>query len=71
MSGEKHSGSCRTLTRSGSPPHERGKDIVFVYLTPRIGITPAWAGKRRSMTARGRVRRDHPRMGGEKFIDIR
>ena len=29
-------------------------------------ITPAWAGKSFSITARGRVRRDHPRVGGEK-----
>ena len=30
-------------------------------------ITPAWAGKSFSITARGRVRRDHPRVGGEKL----
>ena len=45
VGGEKHSGSCRTLTRSGSPPRGRGKAFTTVsgFVTGRI--TPAWAGK--------------------------
>ena len=61
---------CMTLicTRPdrGSPPRGRGK-VSFVVLTLSvIGITPAWAGKRRAASSRRSVRRDHPRVGGEK-----
>ena len=31
----------------GSPPHMRGKGACFVVDTWHVGITPAYAGKRR------------------------
>ena len=55
----------------GPPPRGRGKGTARSGNGGGLGITPAWAGKRRSMTARGRVRRDHPRVGGEKFSRYR
>ena len=45
VGGEKHSGSCRTLTRSGSPPRGRGKALTRPRRPRLAGITPAWAGK--------------------------
>ena len=38
--------------------------VKFVYLR----ITPAWAGKRRNLPLLAFLRRDHPRVGGEKHI---
>ena len=35
-------------------------------LAPVIGITPAWAGKSRSVRNFHHIRKDHPRVGGEK-----
>ena len=54
----------------GSPPPMRGKAFNFCHTVKKIGITPAYAGK--SYLGRGvlRVRRDHPRLCGEKFIRI-
>ena len=67
VGGEKHSGSCRTLTRSGSPPRGRGKAIMPGTWLSSYGITPAWAGKRRQTSGPSEGRGDHPRVGGEKF----
>ena len=50
----------------GSPPRGRGKVVYLSVSIFSLRITPAWAGKSFSITARGRVRRDHPRVGGEK-----
>ena len=33
-----------------------------------LGITPAWAGKRRRVLVKLAASRDHPRVGGEKPI---
>ena len=51
---------------TGSPPHGRGKGHCTCFTDGRIGITPAWAGKRGWMRATEITRKDHPRMGGEK-----
>ena len=67
MGGEKHSGSCRTLTRSGSPPHGRGKVCALGAGCLAHGITPAWAGKSSKHCRWRSETRDHPRMGGEKI----
>ena len=68
VGGEKHSGSCRTLTRSGSPPRGRGK-VRFRHLVEvSLRITPAWAGKSTLGSVLVRPRRDHPRVGGEKQL---
>ena len=48
----------------GSPPRGRGK----AYEQLQSGITPAQAGKRRQSSHCLRPDRDHPRVGGEKFV---
>ena len=52
---------------SGSPPRGRGKVAVDHFLHSAAGITPAWAGKRAFFHDSGRMPRDHPRVGGEKY----
>ena len=51
----------------GSPPRVRGKVQLQVLHNASEGITPACAGKRRSVAAAARSRRDHPRVCGEKY----
>ena len=51
---------------SGSPPHGRGKEVKSLLHFNRVGITPAWAGKRKAWFVLTRSTQDHPRMGGEK-----
>lgn len=69
MGGEKLAHSIDNIDWLGSPPHGRGKDVVFDEFIPERRITPAWAGK--SLWPEGRQCRcqDHPRMGGEKAMD--
>lgn len=50
----------------GSPPHGRGKDVVFDEFIPERRITPAWAGKSTCRASMPTVSWDHPRVGGEK-----
>ena len=54
----------------GSPPHGRGK--VLNKNQPRFcsGITPAWAGKSPGCAILSVQREDHPRMGGEKEMEL-
>ena len=66
MGGEKTLIGQLRQGEEGSPPRGRGKVCWNLTRTRLTGITPAWAGKSFSMTARGKVRRDHPRVGGEK-----
>ena len=56
--------SCALLT--GSPPRGRGKATFSGRCGPGVGITPAWAGKRRGVFSTPRTAGDHPRVGGEK-----
>ena len=58
----------RHIFPAGSPPRGRGKVRAGELGHRCRRITPAWAGKSFSITARGRVRRDHPRVGGEKSL---
>ena len=44
--GEKSEKRGRPRGRQGSPPHTRGKDSVKMHAQRRLGITPAYAGKR-------------------------
>ena len=67
MGGEKCIESGEDVLVSGSPPHGRGKDVPFIGTLAVPGITPAWAGKRRSLRTSGSTSGDHPRMGGEKY----
>ena len=58
------------LASSGSPPRMRGKECreYMGHLCP--GITPAYAGKRRSIGRLSQPTRDHPRVCGEKSTRI-
>ena len=67
MGGEKIVFSIPMGTTMGSPPHGRGKGVVFNSRKYGIGITPAWAGKRQCISSRHLSSMDHPRMGGEKL----
>ena len=53
----------------GSPPRGRGKGVSNVLVPEKFGITPAWAGKSASPGFSGFLPGDHPRVGGEKFVD--
>ena len=52
----------------GSPPRMRGKVPSGRSCTPKPGITPAYAGKRRSYPPAAPADRDHPRVCGEKRL---
>ena len=56
------------LPVQGSPPHVRGKDAVKRHSARGFGITPAYAGKSRGCPAACILRRDHPRVCGEKAL---
>ena len=45
----------------------RGKVAPSSSVSPVIGITPAYAGKRYTITSTGIVYQDHPRLCGEKL----
>ena len=66
MGGEKAKITPRLKRCRGSPPHGRGKAGCRLTAVCCGGITPAWAGKSKSLYSGGRGHRDHPRMGGEK-----
>ena len=65
-SGEKLGGGGVCRSWLGSPPHVRGKAIVSSWFSSAIGITPACAGKRNGDIDYTEVKKDHPRMCGEK-----
>ena len=71
MGGEKPGWPGYAYNDRGSPPHGRGKGLVICSLVRTPRITPAWAGKRRSLGAKAKQKRDHPRMGGEKLMPPR
>ena len=64
--GEKLSGFCRILTRLGSPPRVRGKELPVAVDSDISRITPACAGKRRLRIVGHIKPEDHPRVCGEK-----
>ena len=47
IGGEKCTQPRPAPTVTGSPPHRRGKDVTSAQAQSQVGITPAWAGKRR------------------------
>ncbi len=69
MGGEKQLLLPFAPCKSGSPPHGRGKGISYETQQEFERITPAWAGKSLSTPPQLVIRRDHPRMGGEKPFD--
>ena len=66
MRGEKSSPVSNMICSKGSPPHARGKDIVWQEFDQDERITPACAGKSICYKYRSIYSRDHPRMRGEK-----
>ena len=52
----------------GSPPHVRERPGIPWADIPRMGITPACAGKTFSRLDNLRSRRDHPRMCGKDAV---
>ena len=57
--------------QQGSPPRMRGKDAAAGRQGHRIGITPAYAGKRTGARESLPTVRDHPRVCGEKSYATR
>ena len=52
----------------GSPPRMRGKVRQTAGDAQRVGITPAYAGKRRLRQLSSVAHQDHPRACGEKSV---
>ena len=66
VGGEKWEYWMPKIGDQGSPPRGRGKVLLRILRVSGVGITPAWAGKRRGLERRAAVYQDHPRVGGEK-----
>ena len=66
MGGEKRQALSAAHGSAGSPPRGRGKIHGVACHIDAVGITPAWAGKSSSDRGWRFLRRDHPRVGGEK-----
>ena len=66
MCGEKYKIKKRYPLEMGSPPHVRGKALKDRRDMLNVRITPACAGKSRILSAKRFMKRDHPRMCGEK-----
>ena len=64
--GEKPCKARATAAQMGSPPRMRGKVRKDIGHAVRVGITPAYAGKRRRWLLIRCWHRDHPRVCGEK-----
>ena len=68
VGGEKKFCRLESCPDRGSPPRGRGKEITFPRTLSQKGITPAWAGKSFALQRESALRRDHPRVGGEKCV---
>ena len=66
LCGEKNSTTGNERRLVGSPPPMRGKDDEGTATKDKVGITPAYAGKRAICRDVRAVPRDHPRLCGEK-----
>ena len=66
LCGEKFASYGTSIAPTGSPPPMRGKEQWAKAAGIRAGITPAYAGKSRELSACRRKRQDHPRLCGEK-----
>ena len=71
VGGEKSWKPWERTKRPGSPPRGRGKEFSGAMLQPQPGITPAWAGKSRTLCGSSDCQWDHPRVGGEKMVSCR
>ena len=66
LCGEKATHGTGFLRALGSPPPMRGKGLLCTSCVGGFGITPAYAGKSLCDQLGVQVRRDHPRLCGEK-----
>ena len=64
--GEKASFVLIFIGTMGSPPHTRGKELPLINCAGVKGITPAYAGKSDQKVNAVFIRKDHPRIRGEK-----
>ena len=65
--GEKRKDFETANRKKGSPPRMRGKGCMFCCSPAKVGITPAYAGKRDKLLEQRPRRQDHPRVCGEKL----
>ena len=70
LCGEKSPESPFSQVQTGSPPPMRGKEIICWNWSRWSGITPAYAGKSSSHTRRCPSIEDHPRLCGEKHMEV-
>mgnify|MGYP000903747316 CR=1 FL=1 len=70
VGGENETLTLRVGEREGSSPRGRGKRRGRPCRPQRRGLIPAWAGKTRARRVFRRVRRAHPRVGGENRPSI-
>ena len=68
--GEKGLTFHQMLRPTGSPPRMRGKEGQPGRVERGTGITPAYAGKRPLPSSGGTRVRDHPRVCGEKAVEL-
>ena len=68
--GEKSGKSRPGKAGGGSPPRMRGKGVGAAHFAGYHGITPAYAGKRTNDYFERRQGEDHPRVCGEKRIQL-
>ena len=68
--GEKFKVTQYIICLTGSPPRMRGKEDSVLRRILRVGITPAYAGKRLELVRAGGKDEDHPRVCGEKTKKI-
>ena len=68
IGGEKLGRMVVAISVIGSPPRRRGKVFLTDLVRVVVRITPAQAGKSRRCCLPGSPRRDHPRVGGEKYF---
>ena len=68
LCGEKFPLSCQAVCPPGSPPPMRGKGVQSSLVLSSCGITPAYAGKSFRHFPLSFIRKDHPRLCGEKHF---
>ena len=68
VGGEKWNCLFASASALGSPPRGRGKVYSGMQRVVLFRITPAWAGKSSHYSGSLFFSWDHPRVGGEKFV---
>ena len=71
LRGEKTLESKNNIDFMGSPPLTRGKALYGGSVSSKSRITPAYAGKSLGFFIAYRAHEDHPRLRGEKFVNLR